>query len=75
MMHAVKRSITLAETPSGWIWKEHGLTFGTLTRAVQAVKRDAKRLAKAGRPVIQLITYEPTTDAGRLMAEFYAKGN
>lgn len=65
-IRTIRRTVTLAETPDGWLWREHGRSFVSLGKAVAAVNRDSKEMVQAGvGAVITTISYEPQTLIGR----------
>jgi hypothetical protein len=63
----IRKSITLLELPTGWLAKERGTTYKTAHAAMRATHREDRAIARdvPSAAVIRLVTWEPTTQAGR----------
>jgi hypothetical protein len=63
----IRKSTTILELPTGWLAKERGATYKTAHAALQATRREDRAIARdvPSAAVIRLITWEPTTRAGR----------
>jgi len=63
------RSITIRETPAGWLNSHTGRTHKSAALAEKAVDRDTKKIIDSGvfGAVITEVVWEPTTRAGRIV--------
>lgn len=66
--------VTIAETPRGWLWKEHGRYYKTASGAQRAARRYSRQRAETRGFDILRITWEPSTWMGRLIAKALAEG-
>jgi hypothetical protein len=65
--HIIRKSTTILELPAGWLAKERGTTYRTAHAALQATRREDRRIAREipEAAVIRIINWEPTTNTGR----------
>jgi hypothetical protein len=65
--HIIRKSTTILELPAGWLAKERGITYKTAHAALQAARREDRRITHdtPQAAVIRIINWEPTTNAGR----------
>jgi hypothetical protein len=63
----IRKSTTILELPAGWLTKERGTTYKTAHAALQAIRREDRRITREipEAAVIRIINWEPTTNAGR----------
>ena len=63
----IRKSTTLLELPTGWLAKERGTTYKTAHAALQATRREDRRIARdlPSAAVVRFINWEPTTAVGR----------
>jgi hypothetical protein len=63
----IRKTTTIRELPAGWLAKERGMTYKTAHAALQATRREDRRIARdiPEAAVVRFINWEPTTSAGR----------
>ena len=74
MTSMIRREYRIRELPDGrWLWLEMGRYYKAAALAYAATQRDAKRIMKyqPGAILVQAITWETTTGAGRLVVEAF----
>jgi hypothetical protein len=63
----IRKTTTIRELPTGWLAKERGTTYKTAHAALQATRREDRRITRdiPEAAVVRFINWEPTTSAGR----------
>lgn len=62
----IRKITTIRELPTGWLAKEIGRTYKTAHGALQATRREDRRITRdiPDAAVVRVINWEPTTDIG-----------
>jgi hypothetical protein len=64
-MRAIRKTATIRELPSGWLWKEHGRIYKTAGAVLKAFKREDSKISLGSDFfIIRVTNWEPTTGAG-----------
>lgn len=62
------RNITIIEGPENWTWAEQGVCRRNAAALIAYIKADARKLAVTRDVVVDRITWNTITPAGRLVA-------
>lgn len=66
------QSITISETPVGWLNQHTGRLHPTAAQAIRSVRRSDKQVANEYGMTVTVISWRPTTRVGRLVARAIA---
>jgi hypothetical protein len=62
------RNITIIEGPENWTWAEQGVCRKTAAALMEVIKADSVKLAATRGVVVDHVTWNTATPAGRMVA-------